>query len=181
MHNDIRRGVICLSVAAFATILLAPSAQAWDPGEPLRDPISGEIILPQPGSADYCDFDEWWIGSQDTDDEAFSAEADCADGRDGPDSLRTLGGMDYLYGGADDEPDTLEGGSGHDHLFGEGGNDQLAGGPGADVLRGSAGNDRLRGSGGDDQLWDGLGDDTLVGGPGADTFHLCDGGGGAMT
>lgn len=109
-------------------------------------------------------------------------------GGSGADTLRDIGGRDFLHGGAGD--DVLElglwsqgslarGGKGNDRLTSSNGADVLRGNAGNDHLSGGRGNDRLTGGGdhdwleggeGDDRLTGGRGDDVLSGGWGADTF-----------
>lgn len=166
-----------LVAAAISMVTVASGgpAAAWDPGDPVRDPTTNDIILPQPGSADYCDWPAWWIGTDAPEEPTFDDQRDCADGRGGADVIRTRGGLDYLYGGQDDAPDILNGGRGHDHLFGEGGGDTLDAGAGDDIVAGGLGDDTLLAGSGDDIIRDGDGVDLVTGGPGADTFYLtCD-------
>ncbi len=89
----------------------------------------------------------------------------------------TLGGDDYLDGGA-----------GHDTLYGDGGDDTVLGGEGVDQLYGDfgdsffyvpedvtlqseGGDDYLDGQGGDDTINAGGGHDVLLGGAGNDTLY----------
>jgi Ca2+-binding RTX toxin-like protein len=107
-----------------------------------------------------------------------TADADGVTGDDGQDGER-----DTIDAGID----SIEGGSGNDHLYardsgfaliGGPGNDTLVGGDGNDGLEGGAGNDHLEGRGGDDQLdGDGphsegtppaMGADVILGGDGRD-------------
>jgi Ca2+-binding RTX toxin-like protein len=60
-------------------------------------------------------------------------------GGDGNDTLVTVAGDNFLFGGAGN--DILVGGSGTDVLLGEAGRDTLFGGPGRDILLGGPGRD----------------------------------------
>jgi Ca2+-binding RTX toxin-like protein len=71
---------------------------------------------------------------------------------------------------ADNNPNSVAGGSFGDNLNGLGGDDTLSGLDGKDSLRGDAGNDLLLGGSGNDLLQGGIGDDTLNGGLAADSM-----------
>jgi serralysin len=89
----------------------------------------------------------------------------------GSDTLRGLGGTDFLYGGSGN--DSLDGGDDYDWLYGGEGNDRIVGGEGADWLDGWTGNDSLFGGTEGDWLLGVDGNDSLDGGAGND---LLDGG-----
>jgi hypothetical protein len=71
---------------------------------------------------------------------------------------------------ADNNPNSVTGGSFSDNLNGLGGNDTLIGLDGNDSLRGDAGNDLLLGGSGNDLLQGGIGINTLQGGLGRDSL-----------
>ena len=71
---------------------------------------------------------------------------------------------------ADNNPNSIAGGSFGDNLNGLGGDDTLSGLDGKDSLRGDAGNDLLLGGSGTDLLQGGIGDDTLNGGLAPDSM-----------
>ena len=71
---------------------------------------------------------------------------------------------------ADNNPNSVAGGSFGDNLNGLGGDDTLSGLDGKDSLRGDAGNDLLLGGSGTDLLQGGIGDDTLNGGLAPDSM-----------
>jgi T1SS-143 domain-containing protein len=75
--------------------------------------------------------------------------------------------------------DTIDAGSGNDHVFSQEGDDNVQGGSGNDllvsdigddILSGGAGDDLLYGEDGNDTLLGGDGEDQLIGGDGADTL-----------
>jgi Ca2+-binding RTX toxin-like protein len=103
---------------------------------------------------------------------AGGAGADTLYGQLGSDTLQGGGGADDLHG---EDPGTLGGAPGNNHLLGGPGDDALTGGDGADVLEGEGGRDELKGGAGADSLLGGSGDDRLTGGDGDDALSGGDG------
>ncbi len=112
---------------------------------------------------------------------------DVLDGGDGNDTIRGLGGADFISAGsgndwveAGDGSDYVRGGSDNDTLYaGDGLADEMLGEEGDDLLIGSnIGNDKLFGGTGDDRLYGQAGNDVIEAGDGHD---LVDGGAGTDT
>ena len=87
-----------------------------------------------------------------------------------PQTINLGAGHDTLHGGGGH--DTISSKDGRDRLIGGGGDDLVAGGGHHDTIRGASGNDTLRGGLGNDTLKGGPGNDVLRGGRGADRFQL---------
>lgn len=104
------------------------------------------------------------VGDGQDNDLTGTAAANVMDGREGNDTIRSLGGNDNVQGG--DGNDRIDAGAGNDIARGGDGDDRLLGGAGADRLFGDAGNDLLDGGGARDRLTGGAGGDTFVFGNG---------------
>ena len=98
-------------------------------------------------------------------------------GTDGKNSINGGSGNDHILGlGGDDSingqqgDDILDGGPGNDDINGQQGNDYLYGGEGNDKLNGQGGNDVIYGGPGNDDITGGTGNDWLYGEAGADVF-----------
>ncbi len=87
-------------------------------------------------------------------------------GRNGNDTLKGMGGDDYINGGNDN--DALLGGDGADLIYGETGHDSLWAGSGNDIVLAGDGDDTIFGDGGgDDVLYGEAGNDLILAGTGA--------------
>lgn len=103
--------------------------------------------------------------------------ADYLDGGAGNDSIVGGFGNDTLLGGAGN--DTLDGGAGNDVIYGDttttnggvGGADSINGGDGADTIYAGIGNDTVYGGAGNDNITGNVGDDLIYGGDGNDTLQ----------
>ena len=82
----------------------------------------------------------------------------------------TVGNVEVVKGGPQNDVLNANGHTAAMQLFGNDGNDELTGGTKADTLDGGNGNDTLFGHGDHDKLTSGAGNDILDGGLGIDTF-----------
>jgi Ca2+-binding RTX toxin-like protein len=105
-------------------------------------------------------------------------------GGPGDDTIKTLGGGDFVDGGEDTDTiiggwgddefhggpgaDTIDAGLGNDRIFADDGDDNVTGAPGDDAIEGGPGDDTLQGNEGNDLVFGGDGTDTIDGGLGDD-------------
>ena len=105
-----------------------------------------------------------------------TANAETLNGGTGRDHIQTLGSDDKVWTFAGN--DYIDGGEGADYLDAGDGDDIIVGGAGIDTLVGGIGNDQIYGGSGDDKYYYylGHGKDTLYTGGGNDTLWLMDSG-----